>query len=349
MAAVVSRHELNKVVRQKMLCEKIVFIDGQPGCGKTMLSPIISAFDRVELLNYAFEVEFICRLFYFGKIDGDAATAMVRMLVDHKLYQTMMGRETNFRYSDLSSVFKNPHPWRYIKRIFQEGDLIVPDRIKNDRPILSLTTHDLLSVSDPIISGIGPQSVIIEMVRHPLYMVKQQYLNMSRLIDDPRDIQICLEYHGKQLPFFASGWEDLFVKSNDMEKAIYTIDKLTNTNKIKRNIWKENKQLSLVTIPFEKFVLDPWPYMEKIESALGSKITKTTRRVMKKQNVPRKLLTNSPALSIYKRCGWTPPSKATEEEELNSRRDFVSENASSDALAVMDRLSSQYVAEYLAN
>ena len=108
-----------KVVRQKLLAEKVVIVDGQPGCGKTMLSPIISSMERVELLSYAFEIEFICRLFYLHKIDSDAAIAMIKMLIDHKLYQTMMGRDTNFRYSDLSSVFKDSNPWRYFKRIFQ--------------------------------------------------------------------------------------------------------------------------------------------------------------------------------------------------------------------------------------
>ena len=58
-----------KVIRQKQLTEKIVIVDGQPGCGKTMLSPIITTFQRVELLSYAFEVEFICRLFHLNKID----------------------------------------------------------------------------------------------------------------------------------------------------------------------------------------------------------------------------------------------------------------------------------------
>ncbi len=54
-----------KVIRQKQLTEKIAIVDGQPGCGKTMLSPIITTFQRVELLSFAFEVEFICRLFPF--------------------------------------------------------------------------------------------------------------------------------------------------------------------------------------------------------------------------------------------------------------------------------------------
>ena len=88
-----------EIVRHGYLAEKIVITDGLPGCGKTLFSLIVSAMDRVELLNYAFEVEFICRLFYLSKIQKDAAITMVRMLTDHKLYQTMMSRETNFIFT----------------------------------------------------------------------------------------------------------------------------------------------------------------------------------------------------------------------------------------------------------
>ena len=42
------------------MAEKIVTVDGQGGCGKTLFSPIIAALDRVELLSYTFEVEFVC-------------------------------------------------------------------------------------------------------------------------------------------------------------------------------------------------------------------------------------------------------------------------------------------------
>jgi len=120
------------IIRQGHLADKIVIVDGHPGCGKTLFSHIIAAMDRVELLNYAYEIEFICRLFYFQKIEEDAAIAMVRLLTDQKLYHTMMGRETNFRYFDLSSVFNATHKWRYFKRIFQKGDMIIPERIKNE-------------------------------------------------------------------------------------------------------------------------------------------------------------------------------------------------------------------------
>ena len=344
----VDHKKLTKVVRQKQLTEKIVIVDGQPGCGKTMLSPIVASMERVELLSYAFEIEFICRLFHLNKIDNDAAIAMVRVLADHKLYQTMMGRDTNFRYSDLSSVFQDSNPLRYFKRIFQKGDLIIPERIKNERPILNLTTHDLLSMSDPILSGLGEAVLFIEVVRHPLYMVKQLKLNMERLVNNVRDIQINVEYQGRQLPYFAYGWEEQFLNANSMERAVGCIEKTTRATNKKRKMWEEMNHLSILTIPFEKFALDPWPYVKEIEKKLGTKIGPRTNKIMKKQNVPRKVLADAPSFEAYKRCGWEPPTKGSEENELTKIRDMVSKNSSSEILEIMDKLSQEYFHDYLS-
>ncbi len=343
------RSDQIKVVRSELLPEKVVIVDGQAGCGKTLFSPILSSLNRVEMLAYAFEIEFICRLFYLGKIDREAAATLVRILVDLKLYQNMMGREVNFRYSDLSSVFKDSDPWKYIKRIFQVGDMEVPGRIERERPILNIATHDMMGVSDPILSGIGSRLVFIEVVRHPLYMIKQQYLNMVRVIDTARNIEVCIEHKGKQLPYFALGWEELYLKSNEMEKAIFSMDRLTKLSSEKRKVEIANNKISMLTIPFEKFVINPSPYMDKIVEMLDTKMTKRTCKVMKKQNVPREQLADSPALGIYKRCGWTPPSGLSEQEELDARRNFVVENASPEALAVIDRLSEEYVSDYLSD
>ena len=344
----VEHKKLTKVVRQKQLTEKIVIVDGQPGCGKTMLSPIIASMERVELLSYAFEIEFICRLFHLNKIDNDAAIAMVRMLADHKLYQTMMGRDTNFRYSDLSSAFQDSNPWRYFKRIFQKGDLVIPERIKNERPILNLTTHDLLSMSDPVLSGLGEAVLFIEVVRHPLYMVKQLQLNMERLVNNVRDIQINIEYQGRQLPYFAYGWEEQFLNANSMEKAVSCIEKTTRATNNKRKMWEEMNHLSILTIPFEKFVLDPWPYIKEIEKKLETKIGPRTNKIMRKQNVPRKVLADAPSFEIYKRCGWEPPTEGSEENELTKRRDMVSKNSSPETLEIMDNLSREYFHDFLS-
>jgi hypothetical protein len=338
---------MTEIIRQKVLTEQIVIIDGQPGCGKSMLSAIISSLDRVELRAYPFEVEWICRLFSLKKIDNDAAKTMIKMLVDLKLYQTMMGRDVNFRCSDLSSAFRDANPWRYFKRIFQEGDVVIPQRIKDERPILNLTTHNLLYICEPVISAFGSKAVFVEVVRHPLYMIKQQYLNMQRLVNNPRDIAMYVDYNGKQLPYYAVGWEQKFLDSNDMEKAIFAMAEIDQLGKEKRKLWVEGAQPLTITIPFEKFVIDPLPYMERIAVLLDTKTTKRTCKVMRKQNVPRSQPADAPNFASYKKCGWVPPSGVSEQEELNSRREFVAEKASTEALAIIDALSEEYEAKYL--
>lgn len=335
------------IIRKGYLAEKIVIVDGQPGCGKTMLSPIIAAMERVEILNYAFEVEFICRLYYLKKIEKDAAVAMVRMMTDHKLYQTMMGRETNFRYSDLSSAFHDSNPWRYFKRIFQKGDMTIPNRIKKRKPILNLTTHDLIGMSYPIFNGLKNRVIFIEVVRHPLYMLIQQTLNFERLINDPRDIQINIQHDDYQLPYFAFNWENLFISSNAVEKAIYTMQKCLELSEKNKKKLKETFGRQILTIPFEKFVLDPFPFMLNIENMLDTKTTSKTKKIMKKQRVPRKIISNGIPLAIYKRCGWEPPvNNHSEKEELEKRRQFAIENgAGNEAMEVLDKLCGKYEKE----
>ena len=337
-----------KIIRKGELAHKIIFVDGLAGCGKTMLSSIVSAMDRVELLNYAFEIEFICRLNFLSKLDNDAAIAMVRMMSDHKIYQNMMGRDVNFRYSDLSSAFQNHNPFRYFKRIFQEGDMVVPDRIMSERPILNFTTHDLLQVGKPVFLGLKDRLAFLHVVRHPLFMIIQQTLNMERLLNNSRDIQICFEHKGNEIPYFGYGWEDLFLKSNAVEKSIYSIkQQLDLIKKFK----KDNSTIienSILTIPFEKFVKNPNEFIKDIERVTGTKFIKSTYKSMKKQKVPRKNVVDGIPLSIYKRCGWEPPEKSlSEKEEYLKRRQFaINQGASQKAMEVLDEISYEYEQEF---
>ena len=62
------------------MLHKAVIINGFPGCGKTMLSPIISQFDRVEIMQYAKLIEQICKLWGLDYIDEDVAKSMINPL-----------------------------------------------------------------------------------------------------------------------------------------------------------------------------------------------------------------------------------------------------------------------------
>ena len=110
------------------------------------------------------------------------------------------------------------------------------------------------------------------------------------------------------------------------------------TNKAKQDSFYMNELVSSF-VPKQRRAIE-----EKLETKIGSK----TNKMLRKQNVPRKVITDGPPFEIYKRCGWEPPMGGSEEDELTKRRDMVAKNSSSEALEVMDRLSQEYFHEYLS-
>ena len=341
-----------KLIRKHELAQKVIIVDGFPGCGKTMLSPIMASLDRVEIANYAFEIEFVCRAHALGGVSHDAAVALTRMFIDGRLYTNMMGRDVNFRYSDLSSVFRSPKKWTYFKRIFGPGDEAVPQLIKEKKPILNFNTHDLCQVARPVFEALGERLVFINIVRHPLFMVIQQTLNMERLINAARDIQVYFDYKNEELPYFALGWEDLFLKSNPVERAIYTMH---YQERARQQVLKDINKLTIekinpiiIEIPFEHFVKKPEPYLEQICSAASTTAGRRTETEMRRQRVPRANIADGIPLSIYKRCGWVPPEKGLNEAgEYEKRRKFViNEGVSKTSLKILDKLCEKYSADY---
>ena len=78
------------------------------------------------------------------------------------------------------------------------------------------------------------------------------------------------------------------------------------------------------------------------------KIAESRAQVMKQNNVPRTIISDSPALEIYKRCGMDLPSENSEENELIKRRNEVRDNVSNGALKLMDKLSKEYFEDFLS-
>jgi len=334
-----------EICRSKYLCDKVIFVDGLAGCGKTLFSRIVSTFNRVELLSYYYEIELICSLFYLNKISIDAADSVISMLTDLKLYDIMQSRNVNFRPGDLSSVWGDENKWRYFRRLFQKGDEHTIKRINKEKPILSITTHHILGFSEPIFSGLKDRVLMLNILRHPLYMLIQNHLNMERLAinDNPRSFSLTYSNNGNQLYAWTKDWKDLYLKSNAIDRAIYYMVKLTEIRDyfIATNSKINNQVLS---IPFEMFVLKPEYYLEKLEIFLGTKMSYKTKNILKVQRVPRKKMSDGIPLAIYKRCGWNPPDKAlTEKQELDMRRDYaLSRGASKDAMNALDNLCQSY-------
>ena len=342
------RAEPVTITREPRLVERVVFAGGLPGCGKTMLTPIIGSLARVELQRFNEPLEHVCGLRLLGAIREDVATMQIRMLTDLDLYKQMMSREVNLRPTDLTSICRNPGTWRYLQRIVQPGDAAAVARIQQDHPILHITMHNALAISPPLFAALGEVARIIEVVRHPLYMLKQWRAYIERYGTDVREFTLWFDHEGQALPFWARGWERQYADANPMDRTIYAIDHLLAQGREALAGLPPAQQRHVLTVPFEPFVLDPQPWLRRMEALLGTTVTPATRREMKRQRVPRRRIADGIARKIYKQYGWEPARRdASERAELDRRREFAAKEAGSEALAALDRLSAEYETTHL--
>lgn len=324
--------------RTQPLTQQVIFVDGLAGCGKTMLAPIVSSFDRVELMTYAFEIQWYCAQYFMGELSLHGAKTLIQLQADLKLYNTMMGREVNFRPSDLSSVDRHVDPKKYYDRIKAPGDEVIPDRIRSERPIMNLCVHNLIPYCEPLIEAFGDKAYFIDVVRHPLYMLRQQALNFERLIPNPRDIELYIRHNDQDIPYYFKGFEDDYTQSKSpYDKAVFY------SYHLGRRSLEQGEKLQLLRIPFERFVLDPDPYMEKIRNFLKVKDSPFTAEKLKSSNVPRTKIAEGIDLDIYRRCGWEPPKPGLSERgELNHRYEIFSKEVSPRAKKFLDEMIHDY-------
>lgn len=336
------------LIRKGELAKKILITDGLPGCGKTMLSPILSSLKRVEMYYFAFEIEFILRMSSFKKIKTDAAISLVRMLTDYKLYNSMMSREINFRDLDLSSVTRHHNYKNYIKRLKSEGDKLVPQKIKYEKPILHLTTHDLLNYSEFIVKALKERLTYVELTRHPIDMINQQRLNMINHFNNPRSIQVEFDYQNKPIPYWAMNWKKVFMKNNNINRAILNVEKMYKLNLKNRKKIKKILNKNFISIPFERFVLNPHIYIKKVSKALNTTSTKFTKLELINQNIPRVSFYNTPQTKLYKRAGGSLSNVSSREADIKRKIQlFIKKGASKDNLKKLNDLSKHYETNFL--
>jgi len=333
------------------LAGKVVVIDGIPGCGKTMLAPIISTLDRLELTTFSYELEHVLSLKFLNKISSDACRVMIRHITDLIIYNQMMSREVNVRPKDLSSIFRHPRWYQYIVRMFSQGDEFIPARIREEEPVLLLTTHQMTGISKPMFEALEDRLVFIEVVRHPLYMIIQNSLNMENMVSNVRDFDLQIYHKNKEIPYYAAGYEEKFLEANADEKSILFIYNMIKQSESLKKELKLHTQYydQLITVPFEQFVLDPTVFMSQICSAIKTKENSDTKKELKKQRVPRKKTTEGKPEKIYKRCGWNPgtPGLSDKDELLIRRQQIVDRGISDNLLNILDNMSISYEGKYL--
>lgn len=249
-----------KLTRHLNIAEKIVFVDGLSGTGKSILGPVISSFKSVEKQRLEHIYEYLCLLNHFKMIEPDAAVSLMRLYADLALYNSMISREVNLRLSDDTGLLNNPDSLKYIARLFYKDGNSPLDRIRREKPVLQIVTHQVLPISDLAFDAYGDHLRIVEMTRHPLFMIDHWYNYIERYGKDSREFTLNLSDGNESVPWFAYGWEKKYKSLNSMDRVIHSIKWLSDrTNTFYEKLNSEEKERVLF-ISFENFVFDPWSF-----------------------------------------------------------------------------------------
>jgi hypothetical protein len=315
----------------------IIFVDGLWGTGKSLLGPIISGMDRVEKVKIEHVYEYVAILSYLEKIAPDAVSWMLKTYGDLSQYNNLIGREVNLRWNDDSGLSINPNMFVYIKRLFKgEGDQKIVD-INENNIALNVMSHMLMLVANPIFDIYGDRVKIIEMVRHPLYMVSHWSTYLERF-NSPREFTVSFEHKGIKVPWFVAGWEDEYIKANSMDKVLICLirlyawlDESTDKAKISGH--------QLLTISFEALIMSPDKPLVELEFFLGRKHYPKLNSLLRKQKVPRKTISQGRGRAAY---GWSNDGVKSEAQVYDQNLKLVKTNGTSEHISDFLKLIEKY-------
>jgi hypothetical protein len=318
----------------------IIIVDGLWGTGKSILGPIISGMKGVEKTKAESLYEYMSWLHYLGKIEKDGAVWMMRTYADCSQYHNRIGREINLRWSDDTGLKHVRNKWNYVKRLFSnEGDVKV-NEINSENLAFSVMSHLLMLTPDLLMPAYGNRVKVIEMLRHPLYMVNHFASYLERF-ESSREFTMSYYHKDVKIPWFVNGWEEAFIHGNKFERAVLCIINLYPW--LDSQITKAKKDgLQILDLSFEETVFDTNSAIQKIQTFIGRKHSNHLREILMSQKLPRETIAKGNGHASY---GWKK-TNIPESDFYRQSLDVVLNNCSSKSINEMQRLINWYNIKY---
>jgi hypothetical protein len=336
----------SKLIRKSYLDNKIIFVDGFIGGGKTLFSQLISSIDRVEMWVHRPLIEQVCGLYAHKNIDLNSAINLLKCSFDNEIYNQALLRDQNFRHYDHSSLFKHPKKIEYLKRIFNPNDEDLFKRFINEQRVLHFMSHGITAISDPIFQSLGDRLVFCRLTRSPssIYMLHHLARWSKRWGNESRNGMMCIEIGEEKVPQFIVNRIDEYANGNEYDRAVIMLEEwLEEGNKV-----ADKQSLDIVEIPFERLVFEPLKYIEKISTRLEIKISTKVYKEMRKQKVPRRSLDDAPSSNIFKGYGWRKPlHHLSVKDQINSEIKEMEDYLKPAMIKRVKRLVEDYTSRHL--
>ncbi len=275
--------------RPNKLLTNFVLVNGTARCGKSLISTIIASFENVEIEGMEGIFDYISISHHFGMMETSSAVSILRTVADEYIYNNYLSRNVNFRWSDHSSVFKNPNKIKYFGRLFRKEGNETVNRILSDLPIFQNQGHDQMQFVQLHLEAWPNTFRMIEIIRNPIDQIDSWWKRGwgTRYGTDPQAFTPCIKFNNKPVPFYAHGWEEEYLLAAPMDRVIKMLYRLQFGNRQAYENLLENDKSQITVIRFEDFVSNTFEHVEQLAQFLNTKTTKYTRQAISKQGCPR--------------------------------------------------------------
>lgn len=319
---------------------KILLLDGLSGTGKTMLMRLIDSYEDVSPPRFDYQLEQICIGLSENKIEISAGIQMLQLLIDQRQYDAKLSREVNFRPSDLSSIFKSTKKYLYVRRLFGNKISRNLESLIEGVEQIFFVVHQLLDTS-MILDEVPNKSVKrVLTVRHPYYLFDHWASYSGTHGNSPNDFTITLN-KTYSAPWFIKKSPEMFYLHSAEDKAALAISELTH-----RQINYLKGKPDVLVIDFEKFVLSPNNYLEKLSNLIGTNSNGISRK-LKSENLPRKHINNSTQKAIYRRYRSNLlTDHLSHKEDYLKLRERISHSVSKSHFILLESAAKRYEEEF---
>lgn len=272
---------------QENIAVNVVFVDGITRCGKSLFSHVIGTFENFEHLQFINPLEHLVPAVALGAVEKGFAAAFMRSHLNETVYNTLLSRNVNFRTTDQTGVPNHPDADVYWKRLQRpDGDDVVRE-LREAIRVFPFMTHDMM-VNLQTLDEINVPYRMIEIYRHPVMNVKSCFERGwgRRYGSDPRAFTLNVAHGGHLIPWYAIGFEDVWLGCSELEKCVWMVTELLTRSVDQQTRFGDHR---ILTVTFESFVTRTNEEIERIATFLGHRPTPATSIQLSKANCPRDL------------------------------------------------------------
>ena len=258
----------NSFVGQISVPPNLLAIDGITRSGKFWLAELISYFEGTDLVLHEPVLDFISIKAHYGELDKTSATDLLRNIVSHKCFITLIGRNLNTRLEDSSSIYHHPRRAVFLNRVHQMRDAEF-EKLKTvnfDEVTFPMVTHDWLSVWG-IQANAFPAMKLIRVERNPIDLAYAWYdtgIGLKEMAFSHRYTR-----DGKSVPWFASNFYKNFENQSEVDRIINSIAHLFDTALPVMNGLRNSLGENILVTTYERLGEDIRTEVERISSYIG--------------------------------------------------------------------------------